>query len=267
MAKSLKNRKEDFIKKSKQKFGDKFDYSKVIYIDSNTPIILICPIHGEFSILPKSHLASETGCKKCCKQHPKKLIDGKDRKLMREYRIWKGIKTRTHNKNIDDADRYINRGITMCERWYDFETFYNDMGPCPEGYSIDRIDNNLGYFPENCRWTDYYTQSRNRSTFNKVFTYDGRSLTLKEWSIYFNIKYTTLYQRIYRSGLSFEDAIKKDSYNKLIDLNGEKHSLKEWCIIKNIEFMVVINRIHKHKWSYEDALNTPKGGKRNIINK
>lgn len=115
--------------------------------------------------------------------------------------------------------------------------------------------------------TDYYTQFRNRGTFNKVFTYDDRSLTLKEWSIYFNIKYTTLYQRIYRSGLSFEDAIKKDPYNKLIDLNGEKHSLKEWCIIKNIEFMVVINRIHKHKWSYEDALNTPKGGKRNIINK
>lgn len=261
MAKTLEQRKNEFIEKSKTKFGEKFNYEKLNYIDSKTKVTLICPIHGEFSITPHAHLLSPTGCQECSKHVPRKkkqLVDGQDRKIMREYRIWKGIKIRVTNFNID-SERYAKRGITMCDSWFNsFEQFYKDMGKCPEGYSIDRIDPNGNYTPDNCRWADNYTQAQNRGDFNKIFTYNNETHTLKEWSRILNINYGTLHSRIYRSGLTFEDAIKPDPFNRLITLNGETHTLTEWCNIYNIKRQTVINRIHKHKWDYEKAITTPK---------
>ena len=116
-------------------------------------MIIICPIHGEFIINPGSHLKSKTGCPKCSRSTPNKaVIEGVKRNEMREYRIWKAMKTRVTNPNTDDANRYIKRGITCCEEWINsFEKFYEDMGSCPEEYSIDRIDPNGNYCKENCR--------------------------------------------------------------------------------------------------------------------
>lgn len=267
MAKSLLQRKLEFIEKSKKKFGDKFNYDKVDYKDATTPVILICKIHGEFEMTPKAHLVSTTGCKECSKhviRKQKTLIDGQDRKLMKEYRIWKAIKTRTLNKNTDSADRYILRGITMCDSWRDsFEEFYNDMGKCPDGCSIDRIDPNGNYEPTNCRWANDFTQSQNRGEFNKTFTHNNETHVLKEWARILNINYGTLYARIYRSNLSFEQAIQEDPFSRLIELDGEKHTLKEWSKIYNIKYSTVINRVDKHHWSYNDALKTPLGERRN----
>lgn len=128
--------------------------------------------------------------------------------------------------------------------------------------TIDRINPNGNYCPENCRWATMQTQSENRGEFNKIFTYKGESRVLKDWARVFNIKYTTLYNRIYRSGKSFEEAIQTDPFNKLISYNNENHSLKEWCELKNIEYKVVITRLNKHKWTFEEAINTPKGSRR-----
>ena len=266
--KSKESRKNEFIKKSKEKFGDKFDYSKVEYVNATTPVILICKEHGEFEMQPKSHLNSNTGCIECSKQVQRKkktLIDGKDRKQLREYRIWNALRSRARDLNRSDAKYYAEKGISICERWDSFENFYHDMGECPENYSIDRIDPNKGYCPENCRWADSFTQSKNRGDFNKIFTYKGESKVLKDWAREFNIKYTTLYQRIYRSGLTFEQAIQDDPFKKLISYEGEQHTLTEWCKIKNMEYKVVLNRIDKHKWSFEEAITTPKGVRRNKI--
>ena len=256
--------KEEFIKRSKEKFGDKFDYSKVVYTTRNNKVIIICKKHGEFSILPESHLRSPTGCPQCSKEQPRAiLVDGKERKKMREYSIWKGMKTRVTNPNTDEAERYYNRGITCCEEWLNsFEKFYEDMGPCPEGYSLDRIDSNGNYCPENCRWADNYTQSQNRGDFNLIFTYNGETHVLKEWARILNIKYTTLYNRIKRSNMTFEEAINRTPEDLLTEFNGEKKTLKEWCQIYNIKYQTVINRLHKHKWSLEEALTTPYGKKR-----
>lgn len=264
----MKNKKDEFIKKSKEKFGNKFDYSKVEYVNGTTPVVLICSEHGEFTILPKSHLSSNTGCKECSNQSQKRkktLIDGKDRKQLREYRIWKALRSRVKDSNRPDAKYYSEKGITICERWDSFENFYHDMGECPENYSIDRIDPDKGYCPENCRWASASIQSKNRGDFNKIFTYKGESKVLKDWARELGIKYTTLYQRIYRSGLSFEEAIQKDPFKKLISYEGEQHTLAEWCRIKNMEYNVVLNRIDKHKWSFEEAITIPKGMRRNKI--
>lgn len=192
----------------------------------------------------------------------KKLINGKDRKEMREYYIWKAMRSRVKDFNRPDSIYYAQKGIKICESWDSFEQFYKDMGDCPENYSIDRIDPNKGYCPENCRWASKKTQSQNRGEFNKVFTYNGETHVLKEWAAIYNIKYTTLYNRIYRSNLSFEKAIQKDPFHRLVEFNGEKKTMKEWCSIYNIEYNVVINRLDKHKWSLKDALTIPKGGRR-----
>lgn len=250
--------RQEFIDKSSKIHKNKYDYSKVKdFKNIREKVTILCPIHGEFQQRVEDHM-NGCGCNKCrCTKSIKyEPIPGKYK--MREYKIWKGMKTRVTNPNANSAFRYIERGITCSDEWLEsFEAFYYDMGPAPEGYSLDRIDNSAGYCKENCRWTDNTTQASNRGEFNKVFTYNGETHVLKGWSKIFNIKYGTLYNRIYRDGLDFETAIKEDPYGKLIEFNGEKHNLKEWCKIYNIKYMTVINRIHNHKWDFERAVTTP----------
>jgi hypothetical protein len=101
----------------------------------------------------------------------------------REFRIWTCIKNRVFNRNDPKFTRYGGRGISMCDRWASsFEAFYADMGPCPSSsHSVDRIDNNGHYSPENCRWATPSEQARNRGN-NRMISAFGQERCVTEWA-------------------------------------------------------------------------------------
>lgn len=80
----------------------------------------------------------------------------------RTYRIWCAMKSRCDDPTRANYRYYGGRGITYCARWQDFAAFYTDMGECPEGKELDRIDNNGDYTPENCRWVTHAENMQNR---------------------------------------------------------------------------------------------------------
>lgn len=114
----------------------------------------------------------------------------------REYNIWGSIKQRCLNKNHSDYINYGGRGITICNEWIDsFETFIKDMGNCPIGFSIDRIDNSKGYSKENCRWANNYMQSRNKRN-NRYYELNGKIQVLQDWANDLGISFSTICERL-----------------------------------------------------------------------
>lgn len=175
----------------------------------------------------------------------------------REYRIWKAMRARCHSKCYSNTI-YQKRGIKVCHRWDSFDNFISDMGKCPEGYTIDRIDTYSDYCPENCRWATYEEQSKNRGNFNKVYTYKGKTQCLKDWAEDLNIKYVTLCMRLKRHpDLTFEELIsyicKRDE--KFFYIDGY-YSRQELCEKYNIPLQNFYDRTHK-EWPLDRILSTP----------
>lgn len=107
----------------------------------------------------------------------------------------------------ENYKNYGGRGISVCERWNVFENFVSDMGEPPIGMSLDRIDNDKGYAPDNCRWADRKTQNRNRRL-SRVITVGGVTMKLCEWADVSGLTAQMIYQRIKR-GWSPEKAIRE----------------------------------------------------------
>jgi len=133
------------------------------------------------------------------------------------YNVWASMIQRCHNANAKDYERYGGRGILVCEAWQAFDAFLRDMGERPLGKSLDRIDNEKGYSPENCRWVNAKIQQRNKRN-NRIITHDGKTMTLAEWSAAAGISQITLGARL-RNGWDEAAAIttpvaKKYSHQK-----------------------------------------------------
>lgn len=133
----------------------------------------------------------------------------------RLYNIWAGMKQRCFNKNSKAYNRYGERGITICNEWKnDFKKFYD--WSMKNGYkdnlTIDRINNNGNYEPENCRWTDNKTQSNNRNN-NVILEYNNEKHNLKQWCEIMNITENALKHRLER-GWDVQKALTTPQRNK-----------------------------------------------------
>jgi hypothetical protein len=111
-----------------------------------------------------------------------------------EYNSYNAMKQRCYYPRHKDYAEYGGRGIAVCDRWLaSFENFYKDIGPKPsQDHSVDRIDPNGDYTPENTRWANRFVQSRTRRNTIRVNLPDGRNVTLKEAADYFGANYDSV---------------------------------------------------------------------------
>ncbi len=168
-----------------------------------------------------------------------------------EFKIWTGMLTRCYNKNSKSYATYGGNGIEVCDRWKkSFENFLSDMGKRPsKQHSIDRINNEGNYTPENCRWATQKEQANNKSN-NVKITIDGVTKTLSDWSREFSVNVqASSFRRA--QGLTgrkiFESRFKK------IIFNGVSDTISGWSKRTGIKPTTIHMRIHKG-WTIEKAL-------------
>jgi len=124
--------------------------------------------------------------------------------MSKEYKCWANMKNRCYNKKVKQYKDYGGRGIMVCDRWLNsFDNFFFDMGKMPtDKHSIERIDNNKGYAPENCKWDTKINQARNNRR-NRWLEYDNKKMLLSDWAKYFGVHPSAIYCH-FKGGKTFE---------------------------------------------------------------
>ena len=114
------------------------------------------------------------------------------------YNSWQLMKTRCFCKKDEHYKNYGGRGITVCERWLGengFKNFYEDMGDRPVNRTLDRIDNNRGYYKGNCRWATKKEQGNNKRT-NVLLSFGGTVLNITQWAEKLKMSRGVIYSRL-----------------------------------------------------------------------
>lgn len=178
----------------------------------------------------------------------------KERKRLKS--IYGGMKSRCYNENSANYKYYGGKGVAICDEWLlSFENFFDwaISNGYNESLTIDRIDSEKGYAPDNCKWSTKKEQSYNRSMSVKL-TLDGRTMYMTEWAEELGIDKKTLSWR-YKHGWSDEEILTRpiDYKENKLTLNGETHSMSEWSRITGIKLSTISYRMKKG-WSVEDTL-------------
>ena len=198
-------------------------------------------------------IAKSCGCERTKKLLARQVTHGKTH--TKEYRIWQGIMRRCTDATFPAWPRYGGRGITVCDRWRSsFQTFLDDMGCKPDGdYSVERIDNDKGYSPENCKWADRAEQSRNKCT-NRWIEVEGKRLVMTDWAKASGASIGRIRDRIDKLGWSEVDAVSKPrvQYRKLTK-DGVSMTVPEWSKALGLKYRTIRGRLDRG-WSENDAL-------------
>ena len=165
----------------------------------------------------------------------------------RLFSIWKGMKSRCNCLSNDHYKNYGGRGITICQEWEnDYAVFraWALLNGYEDGLTIDRIDNDKGYFPDNCRWVTRKVQNSNRSN-NRLITYDNRTQTLTQWAEEFNIHPATLTARLNK--MPIDEALKWSFGSKWLNNRPDKYITRRksgWQVRLTINKKVYCFGIH-----------------------
>ena len=178
----------------------------------------------------------------------------KERKRLRS--IYNGMRLRCYNENSINYKYYGGKGVTICDEWLlSFENFFDWAinNGYNENLTIDRIDSEKEYSPDNCKWSTKKEQAYNRSMSVKL-TLNGRTMYMTEWAEELEIDKKILSWR-YNNGWSDEEILSRprDYKESKLLLNGETHSMSEWSRITGIKVATISDRMKKG-WSVEDAL-------------
>ncbi len=179
----------------------------------------------------------------------------------RIYSTWQNMIRRCTDPNNKSYLDYGARGITVCDRWKEFENFYQDMGEPPDPkFTLDRIDNNSPYSPENCRWASREQQARNTRA-NHFISWDGQTKTVAEWAEDSSLKSlgisASLLSHRLRKGWDVASAMKTPSLpGKMITYQGETLTMMDWSRKLGAKANVVSKRI-RQGWSIEKAISVP----------
>lgn len=192
-------------------------------------------------------------CRKCSLDLKSSRSKKEDHRL---YSVWKGVKSRCDNPNRKYYHRYGGRGIKVCARWYDFDLFLKDMYETfEEGLTLDRIDVNGDYSPENCRWADIEQQANNK-TDSLELLFDGEYYTEAQLARKTGVKRTTIQVRRGK-GYSVEEMVYGKSTSqapKPVEYEGIIYpSLKHVALAFNIEPNTFRYRI-RNNWGLDNSI-------------
>lgn len=123
----------------------------------------------------------------------------------RTYKVWESMRKRCMNPNSNSYHRYGGRGIKTCERWNSFQNFLADMGIAPLGLSLDRINNDGNYEPDNCRWATAKEQVANSTVVNRI-TFLGETRSIGDWERHLRLSQGAIWHRL-KSGWPIEKAL------------------------------------------------------------
>lgn len=173
----------------------------------------------------------------------------------RIYRIWQGVKSRCLNPNNTSYNHYGGRRIVVCSEWMEFEVF--SRWAIANGYrddlTIERIDVNGNYEPENCSWVPVAEQRRNTTRVHKI-EIDGEAKTQRQWAAAVNMHQSTLRHRL-GMGIPLEEAITTPVKPKrLVEHHGESKNIAEWAREVGVKDATIRQRL-KRGWSIEESLS------------
>ena len=179
----------------------------------------------------------------------------------RLYRTWQDMKKRCYSPQNKSFHRYGGRGIKVCPEWHDFSPFMNwaSANGYRDDLTLDRIDSNEDYSPDNCRWATQKVQQNNRRN-NRLIEIDGVTKTAHEWADAYSVKYKAFMERLHL-GWDAKTALTTPvtgvpSHYRLITLNGETHTISGWSKIVGIPSNTISARL-RSGWSEEKAVMSP----------
>lgn len=262
---SKKYKIEDYINK-------KIGHATVIGIDEsskNYRWLCRCTCGKIFQVIPSKLIR---GCIRSCGCQKN---NGSRHSNDEFYNTWYLMMSRCYKKNNCSYKTHGERGISVCEEWKNPETFINwchsTIGHKKKEYTIDRIDVNGNYCPENCRWATSKEQQRNKRN-TRFETINGETRPLSEWCEIYKIPPHIVRERINKLGWEIERALSQpigvspcgQRGGKFIEIDGKRNNISEWAKIYGVSSNAIYKRILSG-WDAEKAIKTPSNRKKSNL--